>query len=271
MKRFFVVFFALLLTASVPLVGFFALNAPKATAAVDTAEGLAALGRFDKVDVARVDEKLKAAELKRLEQMERENRRLRVDETLRLIDAGKLSYRKALKDVYIAGDSLMEGLEAYDILNSNHIFAQVSASLAHLQENYASIVSIRPPVLILHYGLNMIAADDQHAKTFIRNYTAIIESLQKDLPSTRIVVSLLFPVDRKVATAPRFGAISNYNKRLRSMCKTLGIEALDSAKAFQENGSFTTRYFGADGIHLSASFYRNVWLKHVIRTLEIGA
>ena len=81
---------------------------------------------------------------------------------------------------------------------------------------------------------------------------------------------LLFPVDRSVAKAPRFGAIKNYNKRLREMCETLGIEALDSAPAFQENGSFTTRYYGADGIHLSASFYRNVWLKHVIRTLEIG-
>lgn len=269
MKRFFCVVFVLLLTAAVPLVGFFALKTPKADAA-DTAKGLAALARFDSVDVAKVDSKLKAIEQKRLEALEKENRRLRLDEMMKLIDAGKLSYRKVLKNVYIAGDSLMEGLEAYDILNSNHIFAQVSASLSHLEENFDKIVSIRPPVLILHYGLNMIAEDEAHLNTFIQKYTSIIERLQKKLPDTRIVISLLFPVDRSVAKAPRFGAIKNYNKRLREMCETLGIEALDSAPAFQENGSFTTRYYGADGIHLSASFYRNVWLKHVIRSLEIG-
>ena len=269
MKRFFCALLVLVLTALVPLVGFFALKTPKA-AAVETAKGFAALQRFESVDAAKVEEKLRKLELKRLEELERQNRRLRLDEILRLLDAGKLSYRKAMKDVYIAGDSLMEGLEVYDILNSNHIFAQVSASLSHLEENYDKIVSIRPPVLILHYGLNMISAEEVHLKSFIKKYTSIIERLQKALPDTRIVVSLLFPVDRSVAAAPRFGAISKYNKQLRKMCKALGVEFLDSAEAFKENGSFTTRYYGADGIHLSAAFYRNVWLKHVIRTLEIG-
>ena len=269
MKRFLCVMLVLLLTAAVPLVGFFALQRPKAAAA-DTSRGLAALERFESVDVGKVEAKIRAIELKRLEEMERRNRRLRLEEILRLIDSGKLTYRKAMKSVYIAGDSLMEGLEVYDILNSNHIFAQVSASLSHLEEHFDKIVSIHPPVLILHYGLNMIAADDAHADAFIRKYTSDIKKLQKALPDTRIVVSLLFPVDREVATAKRFGAISKYNKKLQKMCADLGIEALDSKPAFYEKGKFTTRYYGADGIHLSASFYRNVWLKHVIRTLEIG-
>ena len=269
MKRFLCIMLVLLLTAAVPLVGFFALQRPRA-AAVDMSRGLASLERFENVDVGKVELKIQAAELKRLQALEQKNRRLRLEEILRLLDAGKLSYRKAMKDVYIAGDSLMEGLELYDILNSNHIFAQVSASLSHLEENFNKIVSIRPPVLILHYGLNMIAADDAHAQSFIRKYTSLIKVLQKALPDTRIVVSLLFPVDRKVASAKRFGAIGKYNKLLRQMCADLGIEALDSKPAFYENGTFTTRYYGKDGIHLSASFYRNVWLRPVIRTLEIG-
>ena len=270
MKRFLCVLLVLLLAAAVPLVGFFALQTESTAAAADTSAGLTALSRFDAVDVGRVEEKLQAIELKRLEELERQNRKLKVDEIIRLIDAGKLSYRKALKDVYIAGDSLMEGLRVYDILNGNHIFAQVSASLAHLEENFDKIVSIRPPVLILHYGLNMIAADDAHAKAFIRKYTADIKKLQQALPSTRIVVSLLFPVDRSVASAPRFGAIGKYNKLLRQMCADLGVDVLDSKPAFLKDGKLVTRWFGADGIHLSASFYRSVWLKHVIRTLEIG-
>ena len=65
MKRFFCALLVLVLTALVPLVGFFALKTPKA-AAVETAKGFAALQRFESVDAAKVEEKLRKLELKRL-------------------------------------------------------------------------------------------------------------------------------------------------------------------------------------------------------------
>ena len=87
------------------------------------------------------------------------------------------------------------------------------------------------------------------------------------MPNTRVVVSLLFPVDRNKATGAEFGRIDDYNRALREMCQNANVEALDSASVFQGHNEF----YGADGIHLSASFYRNYWLVYLIRELEIGA
>ena len=265
MKRFLSVILILLLAAVYPLFSFvfsqFSVSAKKA----DLEPGLAALERFSSVSVEKVQEKLDAKELARLQELAAQKRDLRISQILQLINAGKLSYPKALKDLYIAGDSLMEGLADYRILNSSHVIAQVSASLYHLEGNLGKIISLRPPILLLHYGLNMLENDDAHLNTFIRKYTGLIKQLQEALPNTRIVVSLMFPVDRQKATESIYGRIGAYNKRMKQMAQELGVEALDSAPAF---GS-STAYYGRDGIHLSSSFYREIWLKYLIRELEI--
>lgn len=265
MKRFFCVVLILLLAAVYPLFSFLFLQFSASAQKADTEPGLAALQRFSAVSVEKVQKKLDARELARLQALAAQKRELRVSQILQLIDAGKMTYSKALKDLYIAGDSLMEGLAEYRILNSSHVIAQVSASLYHLEENFGKITGLRPPILLLHYGLNMLENDDAHLHTFIRMYTSLIQRLKQALPNTRIVVSLLFPVDRSKATESIYGRVNVYNREMKQMAKDLGVEVLDSAPAF--GGS--TAYYGRDGIHLSSSFYRNVWLKYVIRELEI--
>ena len=112
----------------------------------------------------------------------------------------------------------------------------------------------------------MIGDQQYHVDSFISQYTKIISKLQKKLPDTRIVVSLLFPVDTSVATANRFKFVSRYNKRLVEMSKELGVEYLDSSSVFKGHD-----FYGADGIHLSYSFYYNYWLKFIMREMEIYA
>ena len=58
-----------------------------------------------------------------------------INNVLKKLNEGKTTYRKIFKDVYIVGDSLMNGLECYNILNSNRLITQVSASLYHLSGN----------------------------------------------------------------------------------------------------------------------------------------
>ena len=267
MKRFFLVITALAVLFLIPLTGFFVSHSYRAPKGVDVEAGRALLQDLDDAPLDEVKEKVAVIEQQKLEALARAKRQLKTQEIISLIQGGQLSYRKALSDLYIAGDSLMAGLEVYDILNANHIFAEVSASLAHLETNLPKIEAKRPPILLLHYGLNMISTRDAQLTNFINRYTSILKQIQKDLPRTRIVVSLIFPVDRTKATSPEFGRIDAYNNALKTMCESLGIEAFDSAPAFGGRTSF----YGADGIHVSAAFYRNEWLVHLIRELEIGA
>lgn len=188
-----------------------------------------------------------------------------VKAVLKKLNQGKTTYRKIFRDVYIVGDSLMNGLEAYDILNSNRLITQVSASLYHLSDNVKKIVKNAPPVLILHYGVNMISTDKNQLNNFISLYTKLIKQIQKGSPDTRIIVSGIFPVDSEVATAKRFTKIVTYNKSLKNMCSELKIEFLDSSSVLKAH----PECYGSDGIHLSKAFYEKYWLKFIIEEMGI--
>ena len=266
LKKLVAVIIVLAVIAIYPTTKFLIINSKKNTAHEDTSAGVSVLDSYAGVSVEKVDKAIAEAKKKQEELNQIEAIQGLVEKQIKLIESGKLSYRKVFSNVYIAGDSLMEGLEAYGVLNSSHIFAKVSASLSHLESVMPNIISVRPPVLILHYGLNMIGDQEYHVDSFISQYTKDIQKLRKSLPDTRIIVSLLFPVDTSVATANRFKYVSRYNNRLIKMSKELGVEYLDSSSIFVGHD-----FYGADGIHLSYSFYNDYWLKFIMREMEIYA
>ncbi len=266
MKKLVAALVVLILVIIYPTVNFFSIKSKKSTSSEDTSAGVSVLDSYAAVSVEKVDKAIAAAQEKQQELHEAEAIQGLIQSQIKLIEKGKLSYRKVFSNVYFAGDSLMEGLEAYSILNSSHIFAKVSASLSHLESVMPKIISVRPQILILHYGLNMIGDQQYHVDSFISQYTKDIQKLQKKLPDTRIIVSLLFPVDTSVATANRFKYISRYNNRLIEMSKELGVEYLDSSSVFVGHD-----FYGADGIHLSYSFYHDYWLNFIMREMEIYA
>lgn len=184
-----------------------------------------------------------------------------VEKSLSLIKKGEKTYKNVFRNVYFAGDSLIAGLESYDILNKKKIYAQVSASLYHLEENLPKITSKNPKVLILHYGINMIATEKVYLNSFIAMYTRLIKDIQEKSPETRIIVSLIFPVDRSVAKAERFGKINSYNKALKKMCNSLSIEYLDSSSVLKAH----PECYGSDGIHQSKVFYSKYWLSFIMK------
>ncbi len=228
----------------------------------ETEQGISYINNLAQADVKEVQKAVDIAE--EIRNYVPESKAERVKKLLEKLDAGKISYRKAFRKVYIMGDSLMNGLESYDILNPARLITQVSASLYHLADNMEVIKQINPPVLILHYGVNMIGDDGENLKNFIAMYSRLIRELRSELPDTRIIVSALFPVDRKIASADRFGNIKAYNLALKNMCKQTGVDFLSNAALFRE----IEYSYGKDGIHLSSSFYTQ-WLRYVIEKMEI--
>lgn len=228
----------------------------------DISKGGSVIESLSDFDVKKAESNVRKAEKKRKDESVSSEK---VQMVLYDLKNGKTTYRKVLRDVYIVGDSLMNGLEAYNILNSNHLITQVSASLYHLDSNVKKIIKMNPPVLILHYGINMIAVGDKYLDNFISMYSRIIKELKKSLPDTRIVISGLFPVDRDIASAKRFGEIGDYNKALKSMCKDLEIEFVNSSSVLKAH----PECYGSDGIHLSKAFYDKYWLRFLIKELEI--
>lgn len=226
----------------------------------DTEKGIEYL---DKLSLRSVDKALN--DIKKVQdeynsRIQTELIKAKVQESLKLLKKGKKTYKKIYRNVVFAGDSLIAGLEAYEILNKKKIVSQVSASLYHLEENIPVIVKKNPKVLILHYGINMLATEKIYLNNYINMYTRLVKKLKKELPDTRIIISLIFPVDRSVAKAERFGRIPKYNKELKKMCRELKVEYLDSASVLKAH----KECYGADGIHQAKAFYEKHWLRFIM-------
>lgn len=190
----------------------------------------------------------------------------KIEETLLKLENGEISLEQIFADTFIAGDSLMESIEYYGILPSDYMAAQVSASLSHLEENLDNIIATNPSVLILHYGLNMISLEQYQLDNFISRYTEIINELKEQLPTTRIIISGIFPVDTSEGyIEEEHAAIPSYNKALEKMSKELEVEFLDSSPTFQTG----VDYYEPDGIHVIARFYTEAWLPFVIENKGI--
>ncbi|MGN0468530.1 MAG: GDSL-type esterase/lipase family protein [Acutalibacteraceae bacterium] len=226
----------------------------------DTEKGKNYIEKIEKTSVEKAEKSIDAVQKKLLAEKEAADLNLNVQNSIKLIDEGKKSYIQVFRDVYIAGDSLMHGLKEYNILNSSHLITQVSASLSHLNANFDKIVGLRPPVLILHYGLNMCSARTGADTNFINEYTSIIERLKKELSDTRIIISLIFPVDNSITRTVSNDTINKYNDGLVEMCKKEKIEYLDSSSVLKAHNEC----FEPDGIHQKKMFYDRYWLKFVM-------
>ena len=188
-----------------------------------------------------------------------------LEEVLSKLKNGKISLRKIFADTCFVGDSLLNGLEVYNILNSDRLITQVSARLDHREDNIKKIKAKNPEVLILHYGLNMLWEDETGTQWFIDDYSELILKLKKALPDTRIIVSSIFPVDEEIVTDELFTHIPRHNTALEKMCKKIGVEFLDSTKLVQSS----PEYYSPDGVHFKASFYSEKWLPYIVESKGI--
>lgn len=247
-----------------PLCSMIAVSVSGNKASCDTQSGISMVDQMAAVSVDTAQAQIDKAIEKRTAASGSAEVQKAIENSIKQIEKGKKSYRQVFNNVYFMGDSLMDGLRVYGFLNPSRLITQVSASLGHLEENMNRIINARPPVLVLHYGLNMISTSQAQLDSFISRYTKDIKKLKSALPRTRIIVSLIFPVDTSKATAPRFQAVDKYNKALTKMCKGLSVEVLDSTKTVKAN----KKYNAKDGIHFSKSFYGN-WLKFIMRNKEI--
>lgn len=219
--------------------------------------------RFTNEDAIDIENSIREAEKKRFEQFGGSTQQ-QIDRTLEKLEKGEISLRQIFSDTFIAGDSLMNGLEIYGVLDADNLATQVSASLYHLNDNLSRIIAANPAELILHYGINMMSTESGQLESFVSFYEELVVKLKKELESTRIIVSGIFPVDTSVATDASFKLIDQYNEELEKMCKENGVEFLDSKKAFEG-----TDYYGGDGIHVSSDFYSDVWLPYIVESKGI--
>ena len=185
-------------------------------------------------------------------------------ETAPSAQSGQGSYRQRFKGTVIAGDSLMHGLNEYNILDSACLVTKVSANLKHLRGNVDTIVNLNPQNLVVHYGLNNMSTNDTEINNFVSSYEAILKDLQKKLPDTKIVVSSVFNVSSAKSTG-RYKDIPHFNSKLNEMCQRNGFVYLDNSALISGNSG----YYEPDGIHVKKKFYTEKFLPNLAAKLGV--
>lgn len=192
----------------------------------------------------------------------KEEREANIEAFLKQMENGDITFRGLMSDTIVAGDSLMHGLNVYNILDKSNLVTKVSASLYHLSDNKAKIIAANPKNLIIHYGINMMVDSQAQLDRFINQYSGIVAELKTALPNTNIYISGVFNVTGSALS--RFPCVAKYNAALVQMCQKYSINYLDNSSLLPGDG----HYYGGDGIHVSASFYREKWLPYVC--VELG-
>jgi len=179
---------------------------------------------------------------------------------LEILEIKDGNFRAAFDDIIIAGDSIVEAVSAYGILDDDQVLAEIGAHTWHLSKVTDQIVSSNPKYLILHYGENELDELD-NAPYFIERYRDCIETLKEELPDTVIFVDSIFPVQEKAYNnEPYTVNIPYYNELIREMAEDLDVIYIDYDPFWE---ALETDYYEPDGIHPVMSFYTEQYLPYV--------
>lgn len=213
-------------------------------------ESMAALTAFDYSKVTTVE-----AELERLELTEGKTT---FDATKPLTGA---EYQKIFKGNIIIGDSVTEGLVAYEYLTEETVYSKIGASLINGDDLFKSAAEANPLRVVFAFGINDMLNYNGECDPFIKRYKQVINEFKKNSPKTKIYInSITVPGPDALEAKPSLANYSEFNRQLQALCKEMKIGFIDNTKIFEENPDI----YAGDGIHVIADYYP-MWMNNIIR------
>ncbi|MGG4343300.1 GDSL-type esterase/lipase family protein [Paenibacillus lautus] len=151
------------------------------------------------------------------------------------------------------GDSIIGGLTNEDLLPGANVMGGLGATVQSTLDNVEEITSRKPTHVFLSMGQNDLGEPTEEAKkTFIQRYTQLVDHIREPLPTARVYVLSITPVD----TATPFSATMNpqietFNAALQKMAKEKGVDFIDLAPIFRQHKI----QYDEDGSHFKNTFY----------------
>lgn len=168
------------------------------------------------------------------------------------------------KDVFI-GDSITEGLSAYELLDESNIFAGLGVTVLDQKKKLNEIIKSEPENIYILLGVNDVLTGISSEK-FASNYAQFVRAIKEKLPDTNIYIQSILPVSSKVAIKKPLltnERINEFNTALKSMAETEDAKYVNIASVTDDYNSL----YAKDGIHLKSSFYK-LWLNYLINNTK---
>ncbi len=164
------------------------------------------------------------------------------------------NYKEMFSDAALLGDSIAEGVSAYDILNSSEVFAKIGISVYQADNLLYSAASFSPKVAFLAFGLNDTGVYENDFDQFEQAYEDFLALAQELMPNTAIYAILILPVQElAIQNDPYLSYIGEYNQKIIEACDARGVPYMDLGFTFY------SEYYETDGYHAYPDFYYG-WL-----------
>ena len=178
------------------------------------------------------------------------------------------------KDAAFVGDSLTQGLQLYDILDTNvvanrgiNLESIYKADKIRVAEGYTSVFAelerIQPAKIYVQLGMNDIAWRSE--SDFTRRYGELIDKIHDEFPNAELYIQSIFPVTNWYALEDN--GIDNakvvaFNQHLLELCVEKGCHYLDVHSALANENGVLPDKASPDGIHLNAPYYQS-WFTYL--------
>lgn len=212
------------------------------TKKVDTAEGIAIIKEEESQNLDTVENKIK-----KMEAQEKADAEALANRTNKQIFVNSV----------VMGDSITEAFTDYDILDPSSVISKIGVSVTDIDDAIATVAQMNPDAIFLSYGMNDIISTRGDSGLFKEQYAKVIDELKEKLPSSRIFVNSIFPVQQQeIDREPVFQHLSEYNEMLATLCDEEQITFIDNTSLVK------TEYYEEDGVHFTSEFYP-LWAGHM--------
>ena len=168
------------------------------------------------------------------------------------------------KRAMVAGDSMAEGLTAYEVLDDENVVWYRGRRIDNMNKDMDKIVSYQPNYLFLTYGSNDLELWVGNVSSFINSYRNTLSYIKNTLPNTKIIINSILPVSEEALSKNNAYSYQElFNNELKKLAEEENI-------SFLENSSFLYERenpFSTDGVH-PKGFYYSLWAKNMASYLE---
>lgn len=168
------------------------------------------------------------------------------------------------KRAVVAGDSMAEGLTAYQILDESNVVWHRGRRIDNMDKDLEKIKELNPNYLFLTYGSNDLELWTGRTTSFINAYTKTLDMLKSELPGVTIIINSILPASaKKTSNEPAFAYQEEFNNALKELANNLDIPFLENSPYLLNK----EKPYSSDGVH-PKSFYYSLWAKHMTSYLE---
>ena len=175
-------------------------------------------------------------------------------------------------EIFFLGNSISDGCEWSELFGdlrfkNRGISGDITDGILY---RLYQITRCKPSQVFLMIGINDLA-QGKSVEYIVNNHLKIYDRIEKESPSTQIIVESLLPVNDVYklfsSHTNKGGSVLEINKKLKVICEQRGYNYVDLFSQMVNDKGKLRKDISADGLHLNGLGYR-IWKQEILNLID---